>query len=114
VVGERVGELGRDRPDLAANAAEVVEQARPLLRELGEQRRKPEDVDARDSRSALARGSGLLPAAVRVTRSPFPREPPNTTPTTLSSLVASATSRAYGPPGASLRIRRLEAIVCKS
>ena len=29
-VGERVGELGRDRPDLAADPAEVVEQVRPL------------------------------------------------------------------------------------
>ena len=36
-VGERVGELGRDRPDLAAEAAEVVEQPRPLRRQLLEQ-----------------------------------------------------------------------------
>jgi len=44
VVGERVRELGRDRADLAADAAQVVEQARPLLRQLGENLGEPEDV----------------------------------------------------------------------
>ena len=34
VVGDGVGELGRDRPDLAANAAEVVEEPRALGRQL--------------------------------------------------------------------------------
>jgi hypothetical protein len=36
VVGERVGELGRDRTNLAADPAEVVEQARPIGRKLGQ------------------------------------------------------------------------------
>jgi hypothetical protein len=44
VVGDGVRELGRDRPDLAADAAEVVEEARPLLRKLGEQGGEREDV----------------------------------------------------------------------
>ena len=46
VVGERVRELRRDRPDLAADAAEVVEQPRALDRQLCEQRGVGEDVDA--------------------------------------------------------------------
>ena len=46
-VGERVGELGRDRADLAADAAEVVEQPRPLRRQLLEQGGEPEDVHVR-------------------------------------------------------------------
>lgn len=44
MVGERVRELGREGADLAANAAEVVEQARPLLRQLGEKFGELEDV----------------------------------------------------------------------
>jgi hypothetical protein len=44
VVGERVGELGRERADLTADTAEVVEQPRPLLRQLGENLGEPEDV----------------------------------------------------------------------
>jgi hypothetical protein len=36
VVGERVRELRRDRADLAPKAAEVVEEPRPLRRELRE------------------------------------------------------------------------------
>ena len=52
VVGERVRELGRDRADLAADAAEVVEQARPLDREVLEQRDKAERVDAHDRTSS--------------------------------------------------------------
>jgi len=47
VVGERIGELGRDRPDLTPDASQVVEQASPLLRELREQGRKAQDVDRR-------------------------------------------------------------------
>ena len=46
VVGERIGELGRDRPDLTPDASQVVEQASPLLRELSEQGRKAQDVDS--------------------------------------------------------------------
>ena len=46
-VGERVGELGRDRPDLAAQPAEVVEQPRPLRRQLLEQAREAQHVHAR-------------------------------------------------------------------
>jgi hypothetical protein len=48
VVGERVGELGRDRADLAPDAPEVVEEpgaGRGKLRqELGE----PQNIDATD------------------------------------------------------------------
>jgi hypothetical protein len=44
VVGERVRELRRDRADLAADAPEVVQQARPLLRQLGKNLGEPEDV----------------------------------------------------------------------
>ena len=36
-VGECVGELGRDRPDLAAQPAEVVEQSRALCWQFLEQ-----------------------------------------------------------------------------
>jgi hypothetical protein len=46
VVGKRVGELGRQRAHLAADAAEIVEQARPGGRELSEEGRQPEDVHA--------------------------------------------------------------------
>ena len=34
VIRERVGELGSDRPDLAPDPTQVVEQARPLHRQL--------------------------------------------------------------------------------
>jgi len=44
VVGERVRELRGDRADLAADAPEVVQQARPLLRQLGKNLGEPEDV----------------------------------------------------------------------
>jgi hypothetical protein len=44
VVRERVGELRGDRANLAANAPEVVQQARPLLRQLGKNLGEPEDV----------------------------------------------------------------------
>ena len=43
-VGERVGELGRDRPDLAAHTAEVVEQPGALGGQLLEQSGEMEDV----------------------------------------------------------------------
>jgi hypothetical protein len=46
VVGERVGELGSDRADLAAHAPEVVEQPRAGGRELREERGQGEDVRA--------------------------------------------------------------------
>ena len=46
-VGERVRELRRDRPDLAAQPAEVVEQPRPLRRQLLEQAREAEHVHLR-------------------------------------------------------------------
>ena len=46
VVGERVRELGRDRADLAADAAEVVEEPRAVCRQLGEERGQGEDVRA--------------------------------------------------------------------
>jgi FdhD protein len=44
VVCDRVGELGRDRPYLAPHAAEVVQQLRPLLGQLGQELGEPEDV----------------------------------------------------------------------
>jgi S1-C subfamily serine protease len=52
MVGERVGELGGERPDLATDAAEIVEQPRPVGGKLGEQRGEYERVDAADSRQA--------------------------------------------------------------
>ncbi len=47
VVGERVRELGPDRADLAAEPAEVVEQASSLRRELAEHARQPKHVHVR-------------------------------------------------------------------
>ena len=44
VVGERVRELRRDRADLAADAPEVVQETRPLLRQLRQNIGEPEDV----------------------------------------------------------------------
>jgi len=44
VVGDRIRELGRDRPDLAPDAAEVVQQLRPLVRQLGKELGELEDV----------------------------------------------------------------------
>jgi acetylornithine deacetylase/succinyl-diaminopimelate desuccinylase-like protein len=44
-VGDRVREFRRDRPDLAAYAAEVVEEPRPLRRQLVEERGQLEDID---------------------------------------------------------------------
>jgi hypothetical protein len=46
VVGERVGQLGRDRADLPADAPKVVQQPRTLDRKLREQRCECEEVDA--------------------------------------------------------------------
>jgi hypothetical protein len=45
VVGERVRELRSERPDLAANAAEVVEQPRALARQLRKELGEAQDVD---------------------------------------------------------------------
>jgi hypothetical protein len=44
VVCDGVGELGRDGPDLAPDAAEVVQQPRPLLRQLRQELGELEDV----------------------------------------------------------------------
>jgi FdhD protein len=44
VVGYGIGELGRDRSDLTPHAAEVVQQLRPLLRQLREELGEPEDI----------------------------------------------------------------------
>ena len=46
VVGERVRQLGRDRPHLTAHAPEVVEQPRALGRKLRQERGQGEDVRA--------------------------------------------------------------------
>jgi hypothetical protein len=43
-VGQRVGQLGGDRADLAPDPAEVVEELRALLRQLAEHGRELEDV----------------------------------------------------------------------
>ena len=43
-VGERIRELRRDRPDLAPEPPEVVEQPRSLGRQLLEQAREPKHV----------------------------------------------------------------------
>jgi hypothetical protein len=45
VVGERVGELRGERSDLTPDPTEIVEQAGPLARKRGKQRREPQDVD---------------------------------------------------------------------
>jgi hypothetical protein len=50
VVCERVGELGCDRADLAADAPEIVEQACSVARKLGQQQRSTQNVDAGKSR----------------------------------------------------------------
>jgi hypothetical protein len=55
VVGERIGQLGRDRADFATYAAEVVEEARALPGELRKELGEPEDVDGADD---SARKSG--------------------------------------------------------
>jgi hypothetical protein len=47
VVGEGIRQLGRERADLAADAPQVVEQARPVGRELGQELGEPQDIDAR-------------------------------------------------------------------
>jgi FdhD protein len=44
VVGDGVGELGRQRPDLASDAAEIVQQPRPLPRQLRQELGELEDV----------------------------------------------------------------------
>ncbi len=44
VVGERVGELRGERADLAADAPQVVQKERPLLRQLRQDLGEPEDV----------------------------------------------------------------------
>ena len=67
VVGDRVRELGGDRPDLAAHAAEVVEQPRPLDGQLGEERGQGEDVRERiipvRARRAFAPNAIAVPSA---------------------------------------------------
>ena len=44
MVGDGVGELGRQRPDLASDAAEIVQQPRPLPRQLRQELGELEDV----------------------------------------------------------------------
>ena len=64
VVGDGVGQLHRDRPDLAADAAEVVEESCPLARKLGKQRCEPkhvhrgESIPAPEASGALWSGRG--------------------------------------------------------
>jgi hypothetical protein len=52
-VGHGVRELGRDRADLAADSAEVVEEPGPLGRKLLEERGQLEDVDVQILRWGL-------------------------------------------------------------
>ena len=60
VVRDRVGELHRDRPDLAAHAAKVVEQPGSLARKLREERC---EAGARPPPSSLFRGSAAFGAS---------------------------------------------------
>ena len=55
VVGERVRQLHRDRADLPADAAEVVEKPRSLRRKLGKERCEPERVHVADPTSRPGR-----------------------------------------------------------
>jgi hypothetical protein len=48
VVGERVGELGRDRADLAPDAPEVVEEPGARRGKLRQELGEPQNVDATD------------------------------------------------------------------
>src|SRR5439155_3363101 len=61
----RVAELGRDRPDLAPQPAEVVEELRALARQLVQHRPQPQDVHVHESttRSAGAVAASRLPGA---------------------------------------------------
>ena len=65
VVGDRVGQLHRDRSHLAANASEIVEQAGSLARKLRKQRCEPEHVHRRESipRSAASGAPSSAPGA---------------------------------------------------
>ncbi len=106
VVGDGVRELHRDRPDLAAHAAEVVEEACPLAWKLGEQRCESQHVHRGESIPRLE-ASGA-PSSVRGGASPraVARAP-----------VRSASSRRAGaaqpvPRGASRRVARPRARGC--
>ena len=61
-VGEGVGELGGDRADLAAQAAEVVEQPRALRRQFLEQAGETEHVHASSLRGRVVSDSSLTRA----------------------------------------------------
>ena len=65
VVGDRVGQLHRDRSHLAANASEVVEQAGSLAWKLRKQRCEPEHVHRGESIRAVG---GFRSAFVRARR----------------------------------------------
>ena len=103
VVGDRVGQLHRDRSHLAANASEVVEQAGSLAWKLRKQRCEPEHVHRRESipRSAASGAPSSAPGAaccrVDAPSLPCPGE----------SQPGAAERRA--PPGASRRAARLRA-----
>jgi hypothetical protein len=58
VVGERVRELRREWADLPANASQVVQEPRPLLRKLGQELGEPQNVDGTDS---MRRSCGATP-----------------------------------------------------
>ena len=60
VIGERVRELRPDRPDLAAQPAEVVEQARPLRRQLAQQLVSRSTSTSPYDRARAARRRSLL------------------------------------------------------
>ena len=60
VVGERIRELGGDRADLAADASEVVEQARSLERQLRKEPGQRDHVHAAILRRVDARGGARI------------------------------------------------------
>ena len=103
VVGDRVGQLHRDRSHLAANAPEIVEQAGSLARKLGKQRCEPEHVHRRESipRSAASGAPSSAPGAACC------RVDAPSLPCPGVSQPGAAERRA--PPGASRRAARLRA-----
>jgi FdhD protein len=68
VVGDGVGELGRQRPDLASDAAEIVQQPRPLPRQLRQELGELEDVYGSMIVNALPPYSAARTEVVRLPR----------------------------------------------
>ena len=68
VVGDRVGELGREGPDLAPHPSEIVQQPRPLPRELRQELGELEDVYGSMIVNALPPYSAARTEVVRLPR----------------------------------------------